>query len=680
VLLRICLKIDLRCVALIFLTALLAEPAALAARSAALAARPAALAARPAALAARSAAHAPGEEYFTIHVVDVATGRGVPLVELKTVNNIRFYTDSNGIVAFGEPGLMDREVFFHVKSHGYEFPKDGFGYRGVRLKTTPGRREVIEIDRINVAERLYRITGAGIYRDSVLVGESVPIAQPCLNGNVTGQDTVMALPHKGKLYWFYGDTNRVRYPLGNFFVSGAVSAPPGGGGLDPEVGVNLSYFVDKDGFSKTMCPVPSPGPVWIEGLMALRFPDGGERLVAQYSCMKSLSEVVERGLVVFDDEKEVFEKLALFDLEAPLFPRGQPVRVVCDGEDYFCFGHPHVSALPNVRVRAELDSVCDPGCYETFTPFVAHSRYDAGAPAFERDAEGRLVYGWKRDAVPLDTRRQEELEGAGHLAPGERWLHLRDVESGKTMHIQAGSVFWNEYRERWIMIACELFGEPSVLGETWFAEADTLVGPWVFARRIVTHDRYSFYNPAHHPFLDRREGRRIYFEGTYATTFSTDDEDKTPYYDYNQIMYGLSLDDPRLTLPAPVYQVRGADGEERLACRERIDAEDLWEEIEAIAFFAIPPGRAQTGLVPVCTDGGDEVTFYGLRPSTPRPSDSADIVPLYVYSESAGGELTYSIDPALEGTTLKRSAKPFCRVWKNPMSQLILDRKTRPLR
>jgi len=47
-------------------------------------------------------------------VIDAATGRGVPLVELRTVNKASWWTDSNGIVAFDEPGLMDIEVFFHV--------------------------------------------------------------------------------------------------------------------------------------------------------------------------------------------------------------------------------------------------------------------------------------------------------------------------------------------------------------------------------------------------------------------------------------------------------------------------------------------------------------------------------------------------------------------------------------
>jgi len=75
--------------------------------------------------------------YFGIHVVDDRTGRGVPLIELRTINDIVFHTDSSGWIAFNEPGLMDREVYFAVSGPGYEFPKDGFGFRGVRLKTSP---------------------------------------------------------------------------------------------------------------------------------------------------------------------------------------------------------------------------------------------------------------------------------------------------------------------------------------------------------------------------------------------------------------------------------------------------------------------------------------------------------------------------------------------------------------
>jgi len=109
---------------------------------------------------------------FEIRAVDEATGRGVPLVELETVNNVRFVTDNAGRVAFHEPGLMDREVYFFVRSHGYEVPKDGFGYRGARLTPTGSGRGEIKLKRLNIAERLYRVTGQGLYRDSVMLGHT----------------------------------------------------------------------------------------------------------------------------------------------------------------------------------------------------------------------------------------------------------------------------------------------------------------------------------------------------------------------------------------------------------------------------------------------------------------------------------------------------------------------------
>ena len=64
------------------------------------------------------AANAQASDYFRIKVVDEATGRGVPLVELTTVNNVRYVTDSAGLIAFDEPGLLNRRVFFQVSSHG----------------------------------------------------------------------------------------------------------------------------------------------------------------------------------------------------------------------------------------------------------------------------------------------------------------------------------------------------------------------------------------------------------------------------------------------------------------------------------------------------------------------------------------------------------------------------------
>ena len=101
------------------------------------------------------------------------------------------------------------------------------------------------------------------------------------------------------------------------------------------------------------------------------------------------------------------------------------------------------------------------------------------------------------------------------------------------------------------VIASEILGA-TVLGEVWYSEADRPEGPWVRARKIITHankpgDAHDFYNPTQHAFLDRGGGRFLYLEGTYVNTFSGNPH-PTPYYEYNQIMYRLDLDDPRLNV------------------------------------------------------------------------------------------------------------------------------------
>jgi hypothetical protein len=105
-------------------------------------------------------------------------------------------------------------------------------------------------------------------------------------------------------------------------------------------------------------------------------------------------------------------------------------------------------------------------------------------------------------------------------------------------------VNWNQHLRKWILVFVES-GGTSFLGEVWFAEAASPLGPWRDARKIVTHNNYSFYGVAHHAFLDEDGGRFIYFEGTYANAFAKDAV-PTPRYDYNQIMYRLDVSDKRL--------------------------------------------------------------------------------------------------------------------------------------
>lgn len=494
--------------------------------------------------AASVAARAEESRYFKIKVVDDRTGRGVPLVELRTVHQTRYYTDSNGLVAFYEPGLMDRKVFFHVGSHGYEYPKDGFGNAGIVLEVREGGSAEIKITRRNLAERLYRITGAGIYRDSVLLGVPAPIRRPLLNGQVFGQDGTMAAVWRDRIWWFWGDTNRPLYPLGLFQTSGATSSLPGHGGLDPGVGVDLDYFVDKDGFSKAMVPIAGPGAVWIDGLMVV--PDAGqERLAAHYMRMRDLGDMLEHGLIVFDESKQVFEKRVQLDLkEKWRFPKGHPILYRDGDTAYLLFPLPYVAT----RVKAELKCVLDPGCYEAFTCRKSGGRSQKGDSRLDRTAEGHLRYAWKSDADPLSADEERELIQAGKIRPDEARYQPRDVDTRKPVEMHLGSIRWNAFRKKWILIAVEKGGGPSFLGEVWYSESDAPTGPWRWAKRIVTHDKYTFYNPVHHDFFDQQGGRILYFEGTYATTFSGNPT-PTPRYDYNQIMYRLDLADPRLPQP-----------------------------------------------------------------------------------------------------------------------------------
>jgi hypothetical protein len=161
-------------------------------------------------------------------------------------------------------------------------------------------------------------------------------------------------------------------------------------------------------------------------------------------------------------------------------------------------------------------------------------------------------------------------------------------------------------------------------------------------------------------------GRLIYFEGTYASTFSGNPE-QTPRYDYNQIMYRFDLDDPRLTLPAPVYLTAGT---------------------RSVSFFALD--RPQKGTLPLYAVRDDQGNLslrvgkpadpgegrnasplcYAIRSDTPNPP--AATVPLYEFVHTDGLRRAYSTDAAWSEPGFRRGREPLCRVWENPNPGVIL--------
>src|SRR5262249_22876575 len=221
----------------------------------------------------------------------------------------------------------------------------------------------------------------------------------------------------------------------------------------------------------------------------------GERMFACYVKIKPPLESYERGLVEWNDENKEFRRVASFDLKSPLYPIGHAFQQTENGTNYVYFCHP----FPIVRARATAEALRDPTSYEAFTPLKEGSRLDKA----EIDRVDRRVrYGWKRDTPPLSPQDQDKLVRAGKLKEEEKLLCLQDADTGKPILTSSGTVCWNDYRKRWVMIVQQAWGT-SFLGEIWYAEADTPLGPWVYAKKIVTHDKYTFYNVKQHAYFDK---------------------------------------------------------------------------------------------------------------------------------------------------------------------------------
>ena len=463
------------------------------------------------------------EKPFGIHIVDAATGRGVPLMELRTVNDIRCVTDNAGWAAFYEPGLMNREVFFYLSGPGYAVEKDGFGYTGVRTTPRTGETATFKVKNKNIATRIGRTTGQGIYRDSELLGLPCPV--PNLMAEVMGQDSVQAVPYRGRIFWLFGDTNNPQYPLGNFQTTCATSPL----NTKPDDGIVFDYFMDsqKPDRLRHMMPHKEQGAVWLFGLLNVKDEQGNETLIAHYGRHQGLTPPLDHGVCRFNDTTGVFEKVTDLDKsESWRHPRGNAVRVTDAGGDWFYFAFPFLHA----RVAATLRDVTTPGSYEAL-------KYD----------ETAKDWSWQKREPPTTPGEEMKLLLTGKMKASQSRYHLKDVISDKPVRLHAASIEWNAWRKHWVLVGLQSGGKDdlSPLGEVWYAESDKPDGPWRKCIKVASHPRYSFYNPVHHAFLDADDGRAIYFQGTYSLEFSGNPI-APARYDYNQLMYRLDLGDQRL--------------------------------------------------------------------------------------------------------------------------------------
>ncbi len=427
-----------------------------------------------------------------IVVVDKENGWPVPLVELRTTNQVRFVTDNAGVIAMDAAELMGQDVWFGVHGHGYGVKKDGFGYRGVRLVPKAGETIKVEVERSIVAKRIGRLTGAGLFGESQKLGDE----KDWRDAPLVGCDSVQNAVYGGKMFWAWGDTTFARYPLGAFHMTSATTAVRPFDSFQPPLRPKFDYFLDERRLPRGVAKMPGEGPTWLTGYVALPDAKGKERLVAYYRKIKPPLEIYEAGLCVWNDEEKSFEH----------------VKTVWEKS----------SGKPPPELNAE------------------------GHPAFWKDGDGKR---WLLLGNPLPRVRLE--------ATFEAWL---DVEKWETLRPQqslvaagadrkvvphSGSIAWNAFRGRWVTVFMEKFGKPSAFGELWYAEADSPLGPWGPAVKVLSHGNYTFYNPRLHPEFTADDSPVLLFEGTYSMQFA-DRPQPTPRYDYNQILYRLDLDDAAL--------------------------------------------------------------------------------------------------------------------------------------
>jgi hypothetical protein len=426
-----------------------------------------------------------------IDIIDKAGGWPVPLVELRSVHGVRLVSDNAGVIALDLPELMSRTVWFEVIGQGYQVPKDGFGFRGIKLTPEPGKRLRVEVTRTSIAKRLGRLTGAGLFAESQKLGE----ARDWRESGILGCDSVQTTAHRGRRFWLWGDTLVPGYPLGIFDSSSATTPLQPLASLEPPVRIAYDYFRDKHGKARGVAKMPGAGPTWITGYVSLPDRSGAARLVALYAKIKPPLEVHQYGLCVWDDQAEAFEPLKLIWTKSdaapkpPPLPDGHPAFWKDEtGKEWVLFGNP----LPRLRCPATFEAWQDPAQWETLKP-------------------------------------QNTLDAA----------------DGKRLKPHSGSIAWNPFRKRWVTVFMEHFGKPSAFGELWYAEADAPTGPWGRAVKVLSHDNYTFYNPRLHPAFTPADSPILLFEGTYTQQFA-DRPQPTPRYDYNQILYRLDLDDPAL--------------------------------------------------------------------------------------------------------------------------------------
>lgn len=452
--------------------------------------------------------------FFRINVLDSATGNGVPLVLLRTVNYIQLYTDSNGIAAFYEPGMMEQPVWFSVLADGYELRQNNLTEGKVEIYSKPydsgvvlntSGTKTVYLTRTQLAERRFRLTGGGLYRDSYLVGAKVPASAQNHTyidkvSRSVGQDTLMLTRFKEDIFWFFGDTvcpksarqnncvGRGMYTVGakTKFSESKVYPPA------------LEYF-GEDGMPRPMAKIePLRQNTWIAGVFSI-----GDNLYGNYFKNPgdgASPDQAKQGMAKWSGES--FEEISEWPRNSSLSLNG--------AHTIHAFGPAHAS--------------------NEWVYFVNNHVY-CRVPA-------------KDDLI-------------------SNYSAFEVLPRPKGQTINCNTINWNDYIKRYICIGDAPTGGPGLI----VAFSETLFGSFEQnITRITSHSNSmsSCYNGLHLPYLD--QGSVIFVACTFTSMWSNANKTDSlwstclfginsekncapvvPRYEYNNIISSLNLSNIDLT-------------------------------------------------------------------------------------------------------------------------------------
>jgi len=638
-----------------------------------------------------------------------------------------FHTDNNGVVAFFHPNVMNRHVDFEVVSHGYRLAHQSDHIE--RRRATMGGTIEFVMDRLpgQIANREFRVTGHGRYRETELLQEPRPAFAPNINAMVMGQDSAKTAAFGGRVFWIWGDTHATSFS--NFRGAAATSLLPGRG-PQAQNDIHLEYILDPYIRVREQMPESRYRPhglwgphgdvprlAWMDGLISVidgpyevligtyqqttlppfgawewgvshydfaerNFEPMDEKFGVAYSARDvgetsdQINECVRLGgrwvRRPADSKGVVPPPLCMF---MPERPKGHPHRVEHADGDYVYFQN-------DVRVAANRLDMENRDSYRTFTPVVGQD-----PDVVEWDDNGRAAWKWRDGPAPSTKSvagfggKHQDIREHAQAYDRKECFSLGDA-CKITTH-RATDTAYNPYRKRYIRLLNPANGRENVRfenGEIWYQEADTPMGPWVYARKIATHLRvhgsdgrmilpdYSLYNPRLHSYYNQQGGRKVFFEGT--LTQYTRPQGASPYeigyHTYNQMMYSLDLGEAELSLPVAIYDLQqgGTPG-------DFTTHEGLPNNYDNRPAPFMAHDRATPGMLPVSRVNGRLIAgdasapIFHVLPSWTPPSD--ELQPLYEYRDTGSGNGFAFVYTTATSWNMQGPLRVVGQVWKNPV-------------